>query len=77
MTSGPIGPRLRAARAAAGLSQTQLAARLGVTQQMISKVERADATPPLDTIAAYAAAIGADPATLDDRLARRKGRKRR
>jgi len=44
-----LGPRIKAARAHAGLTQAQLAKLVGMTQQMIQKLEsgRADATASL------------------------------
>lgn len=41
---------LRAARGAAGLTQAALAARLGVTQSAIAKLERAGSNPTVDTL---------------------------
>jgi transcriptional regulator with XRE-family HTH domain len=47
-------------RRAAGLTQRQLAARSGVQQADISRIEAADANPTLATIAALAYALGAE-----------------
>ena len=60
--------RLRDARKAAGLSQSQLAERVGLTQGRIAQLERGD---PSDLQQRYdlAVALGVDPATLDGRLA--------
>lgn len=41
---------IREARLAAGLTQTQLAERLGVTQSAISKLEREGSNPTVDTV---------------------------
>ncbi|NLG54089.1 MAG: helix-turn-helix transcriptional regulator [Rhodococcus sp.] len=55
------GYRLRELREAAGLTQTQLAERIGVSQRQISKIERGDLNnSKLGTIRKYAAAIGGD-----------------
>jgi transcriptional regulator with XRE-family HTH domain len=50
-----VGERLRAARAAAGLSQSQLAARTGLTQSAISRLESGttDRSPELRTVIRY------------------------
>ena len=48
-------------RRAAGLTQRQLAARSGVQQADISRIEAGDANPTLATIAALAYALGAEP----------------
>jgi transcriptional regulator with XRE-family HTH domain len=48
---------LRAAREAAGLSQSQLARELGVESQTVSRWERGVAKPPLDTIVRLASAL--------------------
>ena len=50
---------LAAIRRAAGLTQTELAASLGVGQAQISKVERQD-DMLIRTLAAYLSALGAD-----------------
>ena len=46
-------------REAAGLKQKDVASRLGVSPQAVSKFERIDADPRLSTIRRYAHAIGA------------------
>lgn len=48
-------------RKAAGLTQRQLAARSGVQQADISRIEAGDANPTLATVAALAYALGAEP----------------
>ncbi len=58
-------------RKAAGLTQRQLAARSGVQQADISRIEAGDANPTLATIAALAYALGTEVAL--DRRAERKG----
>jgi len=50
---------LAAMRRATGLTQTQLAANLGVGQAQVSKVERQD-DMLISTLASYLAALGAD-----------------
>lgn len=49
---------LRWERAAAGLTQTQLARRAGVTQQAIAKLEHPNANPTIETLEKVAAALG-------------------
>ena len=65
--------RLRDARKASGLSQAQLAERVGLTQGRIAQLERGD---PSDLQQRYdlAVALGVDPHRLDDRLASTKRR---
>lgn len=45
-------------RRAAGLSQTQLAARMGTSQSAIARLEAGDADIRLSTLERYAAALG-------------------
>ena len=65
--------RLRDARKASGLSQAQLAERVGLTQGRIAQLERGD---PSDLQQRYdlAVALGVDPHRLDTRLASTKRR---
>jgi transcriptional regulator with XRE-family HTH domain len=49
---------LRQARQEAGLSQTQLAARLGVSQAAVSKLERPTANPTVATLQTALRALG-------------------
>lgn len=56
--SRPQGTTLAEARRRAGLTQTQVAGRLGTTQSDVSKLERR-ADVQLSTLRAYARAIGA------------------
>ncbi len=58
-------------RQAHGLTQAQLAARLGKPQQFISKVERGDRRIDVVELYAIIRAIGADPATAFKALLRR------
>jgi transcriptional regulator with XRE-family HTH domain len=53
--------RIRKAR---GLSQVDLAEMVGVTQGLISKIERGDANPTLDVILRLANALQVSPALL-------------
>lgn len=50
---------LIAARREAGLTQQDVADRMGVSQQAVHKLERYDADPRLSTIERYANAVGA------------------
>ena len=45
------------ARQAAGLTQTQIAARMGTTQSVIARLETARHMPSFDMVARYAAAV--------------------
>lgn len=47
------------AREQRGLSQRQVAERMGVTQQAVNKFERYDSDPKLSTLRRYANAVGA------------------
>lgn len=55
---------LRAIRISAGLSQVQLAEKAGVTQSLVSKIEKGQANPTLDVIEAIAGALGTSPAVV-------------
>ena len=55
---------LRAARSAAGWSQTQLSERAGVRSQYISLIETGKANVKLETVARMARAVGQDPNRL-------------
>ena len=50
--------QLRWARADRGLNQTQLAKRVGVSQQAIAKLESPDANPTIETLVRVADALG-------------------
>jgi uncharacterized protein len=65
------GALLRTARARAGLSQAELAARAGVTQSVISVYESGRRQPALSTLAALVEATGS---SLDIRVRRSAGR---
>ena len=49
---------LVAARVAAGLSQTEVAARMGTSQSAVARLESGDADVRLSTLERYAAALG-------------------
>lgn len=46
------------ARRAAGLTQAEIAARMGTTQSVVARLENARHMPTFDMVARYAAAIG-------------------
>ena len=68
MNDGDFPRRLRDARKAAGLTQIELADRVGVHQTRLSQIEGGAATD-LEMRWKLAVALGVDPATLDGRLA--------
>jgi len=68
------GALLRRARADAGLSQAELAARAGVTQSVISAYESGHRQPALPTLAALVEAAGCDLVVDVRRQPRRLGR---
>lgn len=49
---------VRDARRSAGLTQAQLAERLGTTQPVVARLERSDANPTFETVASAIAATG-------------------
>ena len=53
-----IGNLVRSARESAGLSQAELAARVGTTQPVVSRWERGHEEPRLSTLAKLARACG-------------------
>ena len=55
---GPAAAAVAAARAKAGLSQRELAARCGIDQSDISKIERGVANPSVATLERIARALG-------------------
>ena len=61
---GELGRRLQAARLAAGLSLTGLAAKVGVTKGYLSRLERGKAKPSASMIERIAATVTADSAPL-------------
>lgn len=64
-----FGDRLQARLAAAGLSQVELAARLGVTKARAGELARAAEPPKLGTVIRLAEALGCAAADLDPRIA--------
>ena len=56
---GTLGDQIRRARVAAGLTQVQLAERLGVAQPNVSAIERGD-RPTIQTLIRLADVLGAD-----------------
>jgi DNA-binding XRE family transcriptional regulator len=52
------GYLLRAARESAGLTQVELASRLGVSQQAVAQAERPNANPTVGLLAAWSRALG-------------------
>lgn len=56
----PLRPgfELRAAREAAGVTQAELATRLGVTQQAIAQAERSTSNPTVAFVANWARSLG-------------------
>lgn len=53
-----LGWRLAAARQNAGVTQAELAARMGTTQSSVSRLEAGRATPSVESIERYARALG-------------------
>lgn len=53
-----IGHRLKDLRTGAGLTQAELAKRVGIAQTAVSKIEGGVTLPPLDTVEAWAEACG-------------------
>lgn len=71
-----IGRRLQAARQRAGLSQTQVAERLGLTRAHVSHVEGGHRNLTITTMGAFARAIGCTLTVIltpQDRLTGKKG----
>src|SRR5262249_57754971 len=64
---------LAAARRSAGLSQTEVAARMGTSQSAVARLESGDADARASTLERYAAALGGQISwrLQDDRHARR------
>jgi transcriptional regulator with XRE-family HTH domain len=62
----PIGPRLRAARHARGLSIDALAAATGLTKSFLSKMERDTANASVASLLRVCDALGLRPGTLFD-----------
>ena len=58
------GKNIKAAREAAGISQTELAERVGTTRQQIGKYETGEQDMTLKRLVQIAAALGIEPDTL-------------
>jgi len=54
-----LGVQIRQLREAAGISQTELARRMGTSQPAVARLEAGGGTPRLDTLERVAAALGA------------------
>jgi transcriptional regulator with XRE-family HTH domain len=67
--SNRIGANLKAARKAAGLTQRQLAERIGTDSFQVSRWERGANRPQDDTLQALAFALGMDATAFFDRRA--------
>jgi transcriptional regulator with XRE-family HTH domain len=66
-----LGARVRARRGVKGWSQAELAEAVGVGANYVGILERGQKLPTLDTLAAFAKALGCSPAELlDDGVAR-------
>lgn len=59
-----ISARVRSARKAAGLTQEELASRIGVTPETISNIERARQVPSVETLCALAETMALAPTEL-------------
>lgn len=68
-----FGERLCALRKAAGFTQAELAAELGISQRMVAYYEHPEATPPAHLLPAIAKALGV---SIDDLYGRTPARKR-
>lgn len=62
------GERIRSLRERAGLSQAELARRLGVNQGRVSAIEREGADLRVSTLLRLAAALAVRPSDIDPRL---------
>lgn len=65
--SGNFGQRLAELRKAAGFTQVELAAELGISQRMVAYYESPSATPPANLLPAIATALGV---SIDDLFGR-------
>ena len=55
-----LGIRIRCERKSRGLTQTELAERMGTTQPVVARLEAGGVTPSLDTLRRAADALGLD-----------------
>jgi transcriptional regulator with XRE-family HTH domain len=62
--AGNVGTAIRKIRSAQGLTLADVAQRAAISQGMLSRLETGAVSPSLETIAAVAAALGVDLATL-------------
>lgn len=69
-----VGKCLAAARGRAGLTQVQLAARLGAPQSFVSKVESGERSVHVSELFRYADALETDPQELFGEIGRALGR---
>lgn len=56
----PVGYLLREAREDAGLTQEELAVRLGISQQAVARTERWESNPTVDLMRRWARALGTE-----------------
>jgi transcriptional regulator with XRE-family HTH domain len=61
---GLVGSNVRRCREAAGLSQEDLAARMGVDQAYVSRLEAGQRNPTIVTVWHVAKALGVEPSDL-------------
>ena len=61
-----VGDRVRQLRAACGLTQAQLAEKPGMATQAVSRIERGERSPTLETLDKLAAALGVGLGELAD-----------
>lgn len=66
MNEKTIGDRIREERESAGLTQLELANKIGITPQAVSQYERGIKNPKITTIYKFADAIGVSPSKLFD-----------
>ena len=67
-----FGPRLAELRKAAGFTQVELAAELGISQRMMAYYENPSATPPANLLPNIATALGLSIDDLFGRAAKRR-----
>ncbi len=67
-----FGQRLAELRKAAGFTQVELAAELGISQRMVAYYESPNATPPANLLPAIATALGVSIDDLFGRSAKRR-----
>lgn len=70
--AGSFGERLAELRKAAGFTQVELAAELGVSQRMVAYYESPQATPPAHLLPQIATALGVSIDALYGRVAKRR-----